>query len=433
MKSFFTLLLGLVAISSSLAVPVEVGPIERQYLGTWQRDALDQEVAAMTIAEDRYGTFLQVWVSQYSLESGMPVMQDFGKAYLQRKKSEGEVPYYEASFPKVVIRLVISEYRGLMAVRVFGQSALVPYGQDELPNQDITVMPGTFTFEKSDRVAANSNRRISTYNQPYVPSSVRSVPVTSSPEMDYRNFNSQPTTTSDFLPGSTSSFSMPVNQSPSLSLPSPPSTPIPSPGYNQYERTSSQSFYPRPGERTYTTPAPYYNRRQGILQFVNTTNSTVEIAKLESFSDARTYQRLYPGQQYKQATYEEDAWVVTRVHDKKELAIINGSGYDRTVDIAQESNPVGFADSGLDTGDMVPVSQLLSVVLKVVNFSTHDVILYTKDDVNQERMVKLIRPEDIYAVDSSVGQEWFLKDAVTRDHLKSFITSSDRDQVLRYD
>ena len=430
MKSFFTLLLGLVAISSSLAIPVEVGPIERQYLGTWQRDALDQEVAAMTIAEDRYGTFLQVWVSQYSLESGMPVMQDFGKAYLQRKKSEGEVPYYEASFPKVVIRLVISEYRGLMAVRVFGQSALVPYGQDELPNQDIAVMPGTFTFEKSDKVAANSNRRISTYNATYAPQPVRTTttPNITFDEPGFRNVS--PQTTSEFLPGSQFQES---TQYPSLSLPSPPSTPIPSPGYNQYERTSSQSFYPRPGERTYTTPAPYYNRRQGILQFVNTTNSTVEVKKLETYGDARTYQRLYPGQQYKQATYEEDAWVVTRVHDMKELAIINGSGYDRTVDIAQESNSIDFANSGVETREMIPVSQLLSVVLKVVNFSTHDVILYTKDEVNQEKMVKLIRPEDIYAVDSSVGQEWFLKDAVTRDHLKSFITSSDRDQVLRYD
>ncbi|MEM8899699.1 MAG: hypothetical protein AAGC85_16410, partial [Bacteroidota bacterium] len=157
MKSFFTLLLGLVAITCSIAVPVEVGPIEREYLGTWQRDALEQEVAAMTIAEDRYGTFLQLWVSQYSFESGMSVMQDHGKAYLQRKKDAGEIPYYEASFPKVVIRLVISEFRGLMAVRVFNQTGYVPYGDEELSNLG-NVMPGTFTFEKSNRVADNPAR-----------------------------------------------------------------------------------------------------------------------------------------------------------------------------------------------------------------------------------------------------------------------------------
>ncbi|MEM6768311.1 MAG: hypothetical protein AAF655_25460, partial [Bacteroidota bacterium] len=155
MKSFFTLLLGLVAISSSFAAPVEVAPyIEREYLGTWQRNALNQEVAALTIAEDRYGAFIQVWVSQFNVASGTQVIQELGRAYLQRKKSEGDIPYYEAAFPKVIIRLVMAEFKGVMAVRVFNHMGIVPYGDDDVPNQNITLVPGTYTFEQSQRAEA---------------------------------------------------------------------------------------------------------------------------------------------------------------------------------------------------------------------------------------------------------------------------------------
>lgn len=422
MKSFFTLLLGLVAINSSFAAPVEVAPyIEREYLGTWQRNALNQEVAALTIAEDRYGAFIQVWVSQFNVASGTQVIQELGRAYLQRKKSEGDIPYYEAAFPKVIIRLVMAEFKGVMAVRVFNHMGIVPYGDDDVPNQNITLVPGTYTFEQSQRAEAYPYTSRMNYNASYAAPTARYAP--------------SPNTFREVAPRSVAprqGFSMPT---PGTSQPS--SLDNLSPGYSEFIPDNGQTYIPRqstyPGERTYTPPVAYSNRRQGTLEFINTTDYTVEIAKLDNVSNTRTFQRLYPGQSYRQATYEEDAWIITRVHDQRQIAVVNGTSSSQAVDIGLEATPYDFVNSGLETQELVPVPQLLSVVLKVANFSQYDVMLYTKDDVNQEMMVKLIRPEDVYAIDSSVGQEWILKDAVTRTHLKTYIANSNKDQVLRYD